>query len=300
MRACVLTRYGGVDALELRDMPEPKPGPGTVKVRISASSLNPIDWKVRNGSVKARLPVQFPAILGYDGSGEVVELGENASGFSVGDTVLGLIRQGEAEFATAPVDALAKVPSGLSVVDAAALPLVGLTGTQLVEEAVAPKRGDLLLVTGALGGLGRCAVHAALKLGVRVIAGVRKARVSEASALGVERVVALDDAAAVAALPMLQGIADTVGGDVVASLLPKLAKDGTLGSAVGEPPGAKERGIRVRAIHTRPDSKRLAALAADMAKGDLVLPILGRFPLAQAREAFRAAEGGHGKVLLTL
>jgi NADPH:quinone reductase-like Zn-dependent oxidoreductase len=300
MRACVLTRYGDVDALELQDMPEPKPGPGSVKLRIAASSLNPIDWKVRSGAVKAWLPVQFPTILGYDASGEVVELGPNASGFAVGDKVLGLVRHGQAEFATAPVEALAKVPTGLSVVDAAALPLVGLTGTQLLEEAVAPKRGDVVLVTGALGGVGRCAVHAARKLGVRVIAGVRKTQLGEASGLGAERVVALDDAAAVAALPTLQGIADTVGGETIALLLAKLAKDGTLGSVVGEPPGAKQRGIRVRAIHTRPDSKRLLALASDMASGDLVLPITGRFPLAQAREAFRAAEGGHGKVLLTL
>jgi NADPH:quinone reductase-like Zn-dependent oxidoreductase len=300
MRACVLTRYGDVDALELQDMPEPKPGPGSVKLRIAASSLNPIDWKVRSGAVKAWLPVNFPAILGFDASGEVVELGPNASGLAVGDKVLGLVRHGEAEFATALVEELAKVPAGLSVVDAAALPLVGLTGTQLLEEAVAPKRGDLVLVTGALGGVGRCAVHAAQKLGVRVIAGVRKSQLAEASALRAERVVALDDSAAVAALPTLQGIADTVGGETIALLLPKLGKDGTLGSVVGEPPGAKERGIRVRAIHTRPDSKRLSALAADMASGDLVLPITGRFPLADVREAFRAAEGGHGKVLLTL
>jgi NADPH:quinone reductase-like Zn-dependent oxidoreductase len=300
MRAAVLTRYGDVDALELRDMPEPKPGRGSVKIRIAASSLNPIDWKIRNGTVKAWLPVQFPAILGFDGSGEVVELGADVSGFTVGDKVLGLVRHGQAEFATALVEELAQMPSGLSLVDAACLPLVGLTGAQLLEEAVAPKRGDIVLVTGALGSLGRCAVHAALKLGVRVIAGVRSSRVPEASALGVERVVALDDAAAVAGLPTLQGIADTVGGDTLTPLLSRLAPGGTLGSVVGEPPGAKERGIRVRAIHTHPDAKRLATLASDLARGDLVLPIAGRFPLAQVREAFRAAEAGHGKVLLTL
>jgi len=300
MKAAVLTRYGDVDALELRDVPEPRPGKGSVKIRIAASSLNPIDWKVRSGSVKAWFPVQFPAILGFDASGEVVELGPEVSGFSVGDRVLGLIRHGQAEFATAAVELLARVPAGLSLVDAAALPLVGLTGTQLMEEGVAPKRGDLVLVTGALGGVGRCAVHAARKLGVRVIAGVRGRQISEAAALGAERVVALDDAAAVRGLPSLNGIADTVGGEAVLGVLDRLAPKGTLGSVVGEPPGAKERGITVRAIQTHPDARRLAALAADLAAGELVLPVAGRYPLARVREAFQAAERGGGKVLLVV
>jgi len=300
MKAAVLTRYGDVDALELRDVPEPRPGKGSVKIRIAASSLNPIDWKVRSGSVKAWFPVQFPAILGFDASGEVVELGPEVSGFSVGDRVLGLIRHGQAEFATAAVELLARVPAGLSLVDAAALPLVGLTGTQLMEEGVAPKRGDLVLVTGALGGVGRCAVHAARKLGVRVIAGVRGRQISEAAALGAERVVALDDAAAVRGLPSLNGIADTVGGEAVLGVLDRLAPKGTLGSVVGEPPGAKERGITVRAIQTHPDARRLAALAADLAAGELVLPVAGQYPLARVREAFQAAERGGGKVLLVV
>ena len=138
MRAAVLTRYGDVDALEVREMPEPKPGRGSVKLRVAAASLNPIDWKIRSGAVQAWLPVEFPAILGYDASGEVIELGAEVSAFAVGDNVLGLVRHAQAEFATAPVEALAKVPPGLSLVDAAALPVVGLTGTQLLEEAVAP------------------------------------------------------------------------------------------------------------------------------------------------------------------
>lgn len=299
MRAAVLTRYGDVDALELREMPEPQPGRGSVKLRIAASSLNAIDWKIRSGVLKAWFPVEFPAILGYDGAGEVVELGAEVSGFAVGDKVLGLVRHSQAEFATALVEALAKLPAGLSAFDAAALPVVALTGTQLLEEAVAPKPGDVVLVTGALGSVGRCAVHAARKLGVRVIAGVRKRQVGEARALGVERVVALDDAGAAEGLPALQGIADTVGGDTLTPLLRRLAPGGTLGTVVGEPPGAKEMRIRVRAIQTHPDAKRLAALALEFAAGDLVLPIAGRFSLAHVREAFRAAEGGRGKVLLT-
>jgi NADPH:quinone reductase-like Zn-dependent oxidoreductase len=215
--------------------------------------------------------------------------------------VLGLIRQGQAELALATPEQLAKVPPGLSIVDAAALSVVALTGTQLLEDAVAPAAGDVVLVTGALGAVGRYAVHAARQRKVRVIAGVRKRQLSEAAVLGADRVVALDDAEAVAALPALQGIADTVGGETVAALLPKLVPGGKLGSVVGEPPGAKERGIQVRAIQNHSDPARLAALAQEVASGTMVVPIVARFPLAQVREAFRAlGRGPGGKILLTV
>jgi len=158
-----------------------------------------------------------------------------------------------------------------------------------------------VLVTGALGSVGRYAVHAAKQRNVRVIAGVRKRQLDEAAALGAERVVAVDDPEAVAGLPELQGIADTVGGETVAAVLPKLVPGGKLGSVVGEPAGAKARGIQVRAMQTHADPARLAQLAQEVASGAVVVPIAARFPLAQVREAFQAvAHGAAGKVLLTL
>lgn len=300
MRAAVLTRYGEVDALELRDVAEPRPGPGEVKIRIAASSLNALDLKLIGGALKAWFPLELPAILGFDASGEVVELGAGVSGLGTGDRVFGLVRHGQAEVATAPVAALARVPQGLPLVEAAAIPLVALTGAQLVEEAVKPKRGARILVTGAVGGVGRVAVHSARRLGARVIAGVRGRQLPEARALGAEDVVALDDAAAVERLPPLDGIADTVGGETLVRLLPKLGRDGVLGSVLGEPPGAKERGITVVAISTHPDARRLAELAEDVVRGKLLLPIAARFPLSQVRDAFRRAGQGGGKVLVTL
>ena len=301
MRAAVLTRYGDVDALEIRDVPEPRVGPGKLKVRIAASSLNAIDWKLRSGALRAWMPLELPAILGFDAAGEVVELGPGVAGFRVGDRVLGQIRHGQAELALATPEQVAKVPQGLSPVEAASIPIVALTGTQLLEEAVAPAPGELVLVTGALGGVGRYAIHAARKRKVRVIAGVRKRQIGEAASLGVERVVAVDDPGAVAELPQLQGIADTLGGDTVVPLLAKLAPGGRLGSVVGEPPGARERGVDVRAIQTHPDPDRLFELAEELASGQVVVPIAGRFPLEQVREAFRVAErGAGGKVLVTL
>ena len=299
MRAALLTRYGDVDGLELRDVEEPRPKPGEVKLRITASSLNALDVKLLSGALKDWFPLKLPAILGFDASGEVVELGEGVSGLAVGDRVFGQVRHVQAELATAPAAAFARVPQGLSPVDAAAIPVVALTGAQLIEEAVRPRPGACILVTGAVGSVGRVAVHVARRLGARVIAGVRARQLPEASGLGVDDVVALDDASAVERLPTLDGIADTVGGETVVRLFPKLARGGVLGSVLGQPPGAKEFGINVVAISAHPDEPRLVALAEEMARGSLVLPIVGRFPLARIRDAFRRAQQGGGKVLVT-
>lgn len=298
MRAAVLTRYGDVAALELREVDEPRPKPGEVKLRVAASSLNAIDLKLLGGALQSWFPLKLPAILGFDASGEVVELGAGVSGLGIGDRLFGQVRHGQAEFATAPVAALARIPPGLPPVDAAAVPVVALTGAQLIEEAVKPKPGARILVTGALGGVGRVAVHVARTLGARVIAGVRARQLPEASTLGADDVVALDDAGAVERLPALDGIADTVGGETVLRLLTRLGPEGVLGSVVGEPPGAKERGIKVVAISAHPDPRRLVELAEEVVRGKLLIPIVARFPLSQIRDAFRRAQQGGGKVLV--
>ncbi len=140
------------------------------------------------------------------------------------------------------------MPSGLDLRDAAALPVVGLTGSLLIDEAVKPSKGDTVLVTGAVGGVGRAAVYAARQRGARVIAGVREKQKAQAAELGADRVVAIDRENEIRALPQLDAIADTVGGQTIANLPTRLKKGGTLGSVVGEPPAAKGKDIVVRAF----------------------------------------------------
>src|SRR5919109_3534937 len=301
MKAVVLKEYGDVDKLELRDVPDPQPGPGEVKIKVAATSINPIDWKLRSGAARQLMPLQFPAVLGRDVSGEVVETGPGVSAFKRGDKVLGFVQHAYAEQVVAKADAIAKLPAGLDLRDAAALPLVSLTGTELIEEAVQPKPGDLVLVTGAVGSVGRSAVFAAKRLGAHVVARVRAPQKAEAERLGAEQVVAIDDDAEIGALPELDAIADTVGGATIAKLLSKLRKGGTLGSVVGEPAAAKGRDIRVRSIVAHPDARRLEELANAAARGELRIPIGARFPISQVREAHRMAEhGAAGKILLTI
>jgi NADPH:quinone reductase-like Zn-dependent oxidoreductase len=255
---------------------------------------------MRSGAAKARFPVTCPAVLGRDVSGEVVDVGEGVEGFARGDRVMGLVWGGYAELVAAPVASWAKVPRGIELADAGALPLVLLTGGQLAEDAVNASAGDTVLVTGATGSVGRAAVYGAKNRGAKVWAGVRKAHRAEAETLGADGVVALDEDADLARLPELSAIADTVGGDTTQKLLARLKPGGVVGSVVGEPAGAKDRGFVVRAFMARPDPAMLARYGAAVAAGQLSVPIAKRLPLAQAAEAHRIAENGHpgGKVLL--
>ena len=299
MKAAVLVGFGGVDQLEVREVPEPQTGPGQVKVRVVATSINPIDWKLREGMKRPGLSLELPAILGRDASGEVVEVGSGVTRFRPGARVTGLVMGGYAERVVAKDEAWAEVPDGFSLSDAAALPLVTLTGSQLVEESLAPRPSETILVTGALGSVGRTAVFAAKGRGVRVWAGVRRSQKDAGEALGVDGVVALDDEVDCRRLPTLDGIADAVGASVTERLLDRLRPGGVVASVASDPKGSHERGLEVRHHWAHPDPERLAALVRAVAEGALVIPIAKRFPLTQIREAQQFAEkGAGGKVIV--
>jgi NADPH:quinone reductase-like Zn-dependent oxidoreductase len=300
MRAIVLPEYGPPSALQLQTLPDPKPGAKQILVRMAGASLNPVDWKQRSGALRQYMPLELPAVLGRDVSGTVAAVGPGVTEFAVGDRVLGRVPGGGyAELVVAPVDAWAPVPAKLDLADAGALPLVVLTGAQLAEEAVDARQGEAILVTGATGGVGRAAVFAAKARGAKVYAGVRGKHKAEAAKLGADAVVAIDDDAELAKLPTLDGIADTVSGETIQKLLAKLKPGGKIGSVLGEPAGAKDKGFVVKAFMTRTDSKRLGELAQAVADGKLVIPIARRFPLAEAAAAHALAEKQvDGKVLL--
>jgi NADPH:quinone reductase-like Zn-dependent oxidoreductase len=301
MQAIVLSEYGDPNRLELRDRPEPEPGAGQIKVRVASAGLNPVDWKLRSGALQKVMPLELPAILGRDAAGEVVRVGAGVTAFKEGDHVLGLVNGGYAQYVVAAEEAWAKLHEGLTSKDAGGLPLALLTGDQLAEATLGPSAGAGLtvLVTGALGGVGRVAAWSIRQRGARVLAGVRSKQVDEAKSLDVDGVVALDDDNELAELSDLDCVADTVGGETLVKLLPKIKRNGTIGSVLGEPKGARARGLLVSSIMSHPDSARLTLLAGAVAAGSLAIPIAKRFPLAEASAAHALAErGGIGKVLL--
>ena len=300
MKAVVLHEYGGPDKLKYEDVPDPVAGKGEVLVRVAASSVNPIDYKIRSGAVKDYFPVQFPAILGRDLSGTVRSVGEGVSGFAPGDKVMALANKTYAELAVVPAEDLAKVPEGLDLVEAAALPLVTTTGEQLITLGTKIQAGQTVLVAGALGGVGRSAVWTAKKAGAKVIAGVKKSQVKEAEGLGADQVLALDDKAAVEKLGFIDAVADAVGGETAEMLLGKVKQGGVFASVLGPPGNATMHPtVRVEAVRAKPDAAMLRTMAEDILAKRFVIPIDRMVPLADAGEAQAAAEkGGIGKVLL--
>ncbi len=300
MKAVVLKGYGGVEQLSYSDVPDPKPNAGEVLVKVSGTSLNPVDWKIRAGYMKEIMPLQLPVILGRDVAGEVVALGAGVTRFKTGDKVLGMVNHSYAELLVAKADDLAKVPEELDMNQAAVIPVVALTGTQLIETGVKPKAGDVVLITGAVGAVGRTAVYIAKAHGAVVIAGVRSSQKQDAQLLRADKVIALDDDQEISGLEELDAIADTVNGPVLEKLLPRLKNEGVLATVLGKPSAAVKSGVRVAAVFSQPDAKRLAELAEDVRVGDLVIPIGARFKLNEIRSAHTAGEKGvSGKILIT-
>jgi NADPH:quinone reductase-like Zn-dependent oxidoreductase len=300
MKAVLLYAYGDAAQLRYEETDIPKYGDNEVLVKVRATSINPIDWKLRSGAAKSRMPLTLPAILGRDLSGEVAEAGRSVTGFPKGMRVMALTNRTYAEYTVATADVLAPIPEALSFEQAAALPLVTTTGSQLIERAVKPKAGQTVLVTGALGGVGRTAVQVARKHGARVLAGVRLKEKEEAAKLEVDGVVAIDNEEEIGQLHDLDAIADTIGGATIQRLLKTIRKGGVLGSVLGQPEGADKYDVHVEAFMAQPDASRLYQLADDVARHEFSIPIARTMKLQEIQEAHRISEQGglNGKIVL--
>jgi NADPH:quinone reductase-like Zn-dependent oxidoreductase len=285
--------------LKWEEYPDPVAGPGEVLVRVAASSVNPIDFKRRAGLTKDFYPLTFPGLIGVDMSGTVLKIGPGVEGFSVGDQVFAMADNTYAQLCVVKAAVLAKVPKGLDLIEAAALPLVTVTGNQLAT-ATGIKAGQTVLITGAVGNVGRSAVFTAKQLGATVIAGVLKRQVEAAKSAGADRVIATDDDNAIANLPQLDAVADTVDGATAQKLIAKDKPGGVFATVVGAPQNAAQYpSVKVAHVFSHFDRKTLEFMAAAVRDGKLVIPIGPRLPLSKAAEGQALAEkGGIGKVLL--
>ena len=299
MKAVVVHQYGGPEVLKFEDYPDPAPGPGEVLVRVAASSVNPIDYKRRAGLTKDFYPIKFPGLIGVDIAGTVVGTGPGVDGFSSGEQVFAMADNTYAELCVVKAAVLAKVPTGLDLIQAAALPLVTTTGYQLLS-ATGIKAGQTVLVVGAVGNVGRSAVFTAKSRGATVIAGVLKRQMEEAKTVGADQLVATDDDTAIAKLPPVDAVADTVGGRTAEKLIGKVKPGGVYASVVATPQsGAYYPSVKVVPVFSKFDRKTLEFMAEAVRDGKLVIPIGKKLPLSEAAEAQAVAEkGGIGKILL--
>jgi NADPH:quinone reductase-like Zn-dependent oxidoreductase len=304
MKAVRIYEYGGPETLQFElDAPEPAMDADAVLIEAVATSVNPIDWKVRSGARQKDSPLTFPAILGRDLSGVVRAVGDNVRHFKPGDRVIGFANATYAQYVAVPGTSLTHLPDGVDPIDAAAIPLVSLTGDQLVRLATRVVAGQTIIVSGALGSVGRAAVHSAKKLGAKVIAGVRTQQLAEAEKLGVFQTLAIDDDAAIARLAAVDGVADTVGGDIGAKLFSRIRSGGRLGFASVLPAEASASNptVEVTRVFAQPDASKLREFADDIRDGKFMLPISRRMPLADAAAAHELMEaGGAGKIVLVI
>ena len=299
MKASVVSAYGGPEVMKYQDMPDPELGAGDVVIEVAGIGINPEDILERSGVVKG-WQLQFPAIIGLDVSGTVVATGDGVTDLKVGDRVCGWSYHTYAELVADKATLFAKVPETMDLVDAAAVPLVGLTGSQLISVASGLQPGQTVLVSGAAGAVGRCAVYMAKASGARAIAGVLRSQLDQAGSIGADETVALDDPAAFAAIPQVDVVANTLRGRAATDLLAKVKDGGTFASVTGEPDGAKDYPkVRVVPFRSKQEREGIAFIADAVNSGKLTIPIGRREELKNAGAAQAAfTKGGIGKVLL--
>jgi len=310
MRAMAVQAWGGRDALELIDVEPPPVAPDGVLVRIRAASLNPVDYKVREGKLAGAFPHHFPVILGWDAAGVVERVGPAVTWFRPGDSVYGYCRRHEleygtyAEFTTVPEGFLAHMPEGLSFEEAAALPLASLTAHQSLER-LGLRGGETLFVTGGAGGVGHIAIQLAHARGARVIASGSPGSHDFIRSLGAEPVDYHEDVPAQVRALNQDGGADAAfdlfGGEAQEQAFSALRQGGRLVS-IAQPPDKREH-CETGYIFVRPSGYDLGEHITPLVQeGALRAHISGTFALEDAAAAHERLEGGHvrGKLVLTV
>lgn len=310
MKALQYDRYGDARVLRLGEVAEPWPGPGEVLVGVEAAALNPIDWKLRSGSLRWVYPLGFPVTPGFDVAGTIREVGPRVGDFAVGDRVCAMSDQRAggtfAEAVVCGARALARIPGGVDMAKAAALPLAGLTALQGLRDHVGLRAGDRVLVVGATGGVGHFAVPLASALGGKVTAICGAKNREWVSALGAEAVFDYRDPNWTKAAGRFDRVFDTVGTLGLGGVL-RLLKHGGRYATTLPGPGALIKRLaaplfrrRVRSYLAKPSGADLARLLDLHARGELPVTIDQSHHFEDYPAAFTHSESGHarGKIVL--
>lgn len=306
MKAIVLTKFGGPECLELRDVDLPAPGPGELRVRVHAAGTNPVDAKIRAAGSWAN--VQPPQVIGYDASGTVEAVGVGVAGFSSGDEVyftpeiLGNRHGTYAELTLVPASIVAPKPRGLSHIEAAAVPLAGGTAYEAIIRRLRVLPGETVLIHGASGGVGSFAVQLAKVSGARVIATASPHNHALLRELGAD--VCVDyhsqDVAAVALAETAQqgvdAVFDCVGGSIEKSI-PATRAFGRLATILaprGDFSGLYSRNLTLHGVFLTRERERLLALGRLLERKQLRPVVTEVLPLERAAAAHARLDTGHG------
>jgi len=314
MKAMIIREFGGPERFELAELERPLPGAGQILVRVRATSVNPVDFKIRKAGAWAQVPM--PAILGYDAAGVVEEVGAGVTTLKVGDEVFYTPhifgRQGTyAEFHVVEADIVAKKPTHLSFEEAASMPLAAITAWDTIVTFFATRPGDTVLVHAGAGGVGCFAVQLAKAAGARVLATGRKENDAFIRALGADEVIDYRSVRFEDEVNRLTGGAgvdaafDTVGGDTVTRSIGCVRPYGKLATVVsieGQLAGMQSRNLTLYFGFMERTATKIQMLARLLERRQLHPVVDSVFPLEKIADAHRKIEAGgmRGKIVITV
>lgn len=303
MQAAIINEYGDNHVVRLADIAVPEPRAGEVRVSIRAAGVNPVDWKIRDGAGQ-RMGLRLPIHLGGEISGLVEKLGDDVSGFEVGDAVYGIIASGGfAEYAIARVGDIARKPAGLDFAQAAAVALGALTSWQALFDVAEVRSGQKLFITNASGGVGSLAVQIAKSSGVHVTAMASARNEDYVRSLGADEFVAHDRQVFERSVHHMDAVFDTVGGEVFQRAFATLTKGGIMVTAVAFPKDeAQQYGVAAARIACKADADQLTAIGKLADAGKLRAKIATVLPLSGVTQALELVQAGRtgGKVVLQI
>ncbi|MCZ7356710.1 MAG: NADP-dependent oxidoreductase [Candidatus Methanoperedens sp.] len=309
MKAAQIKKYGGSEVVEInKNAPKPTVSRGQLLVEVYAAGVNPVDWKIREGYMQQMMPLKFPATLGMDFSGVIVEVGEGISGFKKGDEVFGqasVLNGGSfAEYASADAKATARKPKNFSHVEAAASPLTGVSAWQALVDHMGLSKGKKILIHGGAGGIGTIAIQLAKNLGAYVATTASAKDLQYVKELGADEAIDYKNQSFDNLIRNYDAVFDTVGGETYVKSFTVLKKGGIIVSMLEQPRSElmKRYGVNAIAQFTQVNSERLSKLAELADKRVVKVHVDKTFPLEEAVEALEYLQNGHprGKVVLKI
>ncbi len=334
MRALVMTGYGGPDKTRLRDMGIPDVRPGGLLVKVRAAGLNPVDFKIRDGMLKAIQDYSFPAVMGNELAGTVEVVGDGVLGFKPGDRIYARVPKEDmgaiADYAAVPADVCAIMPASLDFAQAAAVPLAGLTALQVLRDKLKLQAGNTVFISAGAGGVGTFAIPIAKWLGAHVTTTASPRGLELVARLGADRIIDYTSQNFEDLLTeKVDGAFDLVGGETLTRTFGIVKSGGKVVSIAGMPEPrtaskdldrgfplsalfwvaslefrlqAKRHGVDYRYLFMRPSGHGLRDLAC-LVDDELLKPVIDHvFPFAESKEALAYLERGHakGKVIISM
>lgn len=315
MRAMAIEAYGGPERLRLMDLPVPVPGEEEVLIEIVCASVNPVDWKIREGQLKDRLPNVFPIIPGWDAAGTVKAVGANVTRFKGGERVFAYCRKPTiqwgtyAEYVAMEARHVALMPKNLSFAQAAAIPLTTLTAWQSLFDRACLGSGQTVLIHAGAGGVGGMAIQLARHVGAKVYATASRGNHDYVRGLGAAHVIDYRSENFLDAIRRFepQGVdvvLDTIGAQVYRASFAALKRGGFMVSIREKPDEqlAAQYGVRAGYVFVQPDGEQLGAIAYLLEEGAIQPPHIEEMRLEDAAAAQEQSRAGHvrGKIVLRI